>query len=150
MYWQCQWGLVNDFSVLCALSLGWWPTLCNDSARRSQTVSTFCPSELLLNHVLEVSPIAVVTPVLPVALEGAQFFKIHRELSARRSVRVTQTNTRATAVIDAVRRKKVRRPRTSVHQSYPPDCIPEGRVSSGVINIASVIGGKVDKIAEYS
>lgn len=117
----------------------------SDSARRSRTVFTFSPSKLLFNHVLEVPPIAVVTPVLPVALQGAQFFEIHPLLSARRSVRVTQTHTRAKAVTDAVCKKKVRRIGTSTHLKSDPVYILEGGVSSGVINIASVIGSKVYK-----
>lgn len=72
------------------------------------TDRTFSARKLLFNHVLEVSPIAVVTPVLPVALEGTQLFEIHRYLSARRSVRVThQAHARMLSLTQFARRKSV-------------------------------------------
>lgn len=86
---------------------------------------TFSPIKLLFNHVLEVSSIAVVTPVLPVALEGAQFPEIHRELLTERGLRVTQTYTRANEV-----KKRTRRLQTSTQSD--PDCVHESGVSDGV------------------
>lgn len=135
----------SELSQCFVLSLGLWPSLYNDLARRSQTVFTFSPSKLLFNHVLEVSPIAVVTPVLPVTIEGAQFPEIHGELSAGRKVCVTQTYTRANADTVAACKRNVRRIQTTIPLQSDPDCVLEGGVSRGVINLASIIGSKVYK-----